>query len=116
MTTRKWLLLAAMIVAGIVAYLAWDYFQPRPLPEGFASSNGRIEATDIDVATKLAGRLISVQVKEGDFVEAGQILAQMDTAVLQAQLKQAEAELRRARNSVETAHSIVKQRQSEKDD
>ena len=42
-------------VMGGFAYAAWKHFQPPKLPPGFASSNGRIEATDIDVATKLAG-------------------------------------------------------------
>lgn len=111
---RKWLLLILAVVIGVAAYLGWSNFQPKELPEGFASSNGRIEATEIDVATKIAGRIADVLVHEGDFVTAGQILAQMDTAVLEAQLREAEAELRRSKAAVETAQSTVKQRESEK--
>jgi HlyD family secretion protein len=114
MTTRKWLLLPAVIVVGTLAYLGWRFVQPKELPEGFASSNGRIEATEIDVATKTAGRLVAVLANEGDFVTAGQVLAQMDTDVLKAQLREAEAELRRAKTAVETAQSTVAQRESEK--
>lgn len=114
MTFRKWLLAILVIVVGAVAYLGWREFQPKQLPEGFASSNGRIEATEIDVATKTAGRIADVLVNEGDFVTAGQVLAEMDTAVLNAQLREAEAELRRAKTAVETARSTVKQRESEK--
>ncbi|MGE3809419.1 MAG: HlyD family secretion protein [Gemmataceae bacterium] len=114
MTLRKSLLLAAVIVVGCVAYLGWRFFQPQELPEGFARSNGRIEAVEIDVATKTAGRIETVLVNEGDFVAAGQVLAQMDTKVLQAQLKEAKADLRRAKTAVETAQSSVVQRESEK--
>lgn len=114
MTLRKWLLLAAAIVVGSVAYLGWRLFPHQKLPDGFASSNGRIEAVEIDVATKTAGRLEAVLVDEGDFVATGQVLAQMDTKVLQAQLKEAKAELRRAKAAVETAQSSVAQRESEK--
>ncbi len=115
MTTRKWLLLTAgVIVVGGLAYLGWRLFRPRELPEGFARSNGRIEAVEIDVATKTPGRLVAIRVNEGDFVKAGQDLAQMDTDVLDAQLREAEAELRRAESTVETAHSNVTQRESEK--
>ena len=114
MTIRKWLMVTAVIVVGAVAGLAWWSSQPQGLPEGFASSNGRIEAVEIDVAAKTAGRLVAVLVNEGDFVIAGQVLAQMDTAVLNAQLREAEAELRRAESSVETAQSNVAQRKSEK--
>lgn len=52
MTTRKWLLLKAVIAFGALSYLGWKFFQPKELIEGFASSNGRIEAVEIDVATK----------------------------------------------------------------
>ncbi len=43
-------------------------FVDETLPEGFASGNGRIEATEVDVATKLAGRLTAVVPREGDRV------------------------------------------------
>jgi multidrug efflux pump subunit AcrA (membrane-fusion protein) len=45
------------------------------LPEGFAKTNGRIEATEIDISPKYAGRLANVFVDEGDEVKAGQVLA-----------------------------------------
>jgi HlyD family secretion protein len=102
-----------ILVAGL-AYLGWSFFRPKELPDGFARSNGRIEAVEIDIATKTAGRLVAVLVNEGDFVTAGQVLAEMDTAVLKAQLREAEAELRRAKTAVETAQSNVAQRESEK--
>lgn len=114
MTTRKWLLWTTVIVVGALSYLGWKFFQPRKLAEGFASSNGRIEAVEIDIATKTEGRIIDVLVDEGDFVTAGQILARMDTEVLMAQLREARAQLRQARSAVETAQSIVVQRESEK--
>ena len=66
---RNWLLLIAVIVLGGIAYLGWKYFQPAQLPDGFAGSNGRIEATEIDIASKLAGRVEDVLVREGDFIE-----------------------------------------------
>lgn len=114
MTTRRWLLLAVIIGVGALVYLGWKKFQPKELPAGFASSNGRIEATEIDIATKTAGRLTAVMVNEGDFVAAGQVLAQMDTDVLKAQLREAEAELLRAQTAIATAKSTVTQRESEK--
>jgi HlyD family secretion protein len=111
---RKGLLVAAVIVAGVAAYFGWKYFQPAPLPEGFASSNGRIEATEIDVATKLAGRLIDELVDEGDFVTAGQVVAHMNVEVLQAQHREAVAKHAMAKSAVETAQSTLRQRESEK--
>jgi HlyD family secretion protein len=114
MTTRRWLLLAAVVLVAGLAYLGWSFFRPKELPDGFAKSNGRIEAVEIDIAAKTAGRLVDVLVNEGDFVSSGQVLAQMDTAVLKAQLREAEADLRRAKTAVNTAKSNVAQRESEK--
>jgi HlyD family secretion protein len=112
---RKWLVLAAAIVVGIAAYFAWKFFQPSKLPPGFASSNGRIEATEIDVATKLAGRIADVKVDEGDFVTAGQVVAHMDIEALAAQLREAEARHREAKSAVKTANKTVEQRKNEKE-
>ncbi|TBU81964.1 glycoside hydrolase family 43 [Pseudomonas daroniae] len=105
-----------VVVAALVAVVAlvWMKLRPSGLGEGFASANGRIEATEVDVASKLAGRLLEIEVEEGDFVQAGQILARMDTQVLVAQLNQAQAQVRQAQNATRTAHSQVSLRQSEK--
>lgn len=115
MTARKWLLVIALIAIGAVAYFGWEYFQPPKLPPGFASSNGRIEATEIDVATKIAGRIKSELMDEGDLVTTGQVVAYMDTDNLQAQRREAEAKLRQAKSAVESARSTVLQRKSEKE-
>lgn len=112
---QKWIgrgiLLVALAAAG---WFAWQSLQPKGLGDGFASGNGRIEATEIDVATKLAGRIVEIAVDEGSFVKPGQIIARMDTEVLEAQLHQAEAQVRQAENAILTARAIVAQRQSQK--
>ena len=102
---------AALLAAAV---LLWQQLQPTGLGDGFASGNGRIEATEVDVAAKLAGRLAEVLVDEGDFVEAGQVLARMDTLVLEAQLSQARAQMRQAENAIRTADAQVALRRSEK--
>ncbi|MWV14516.1 HlyD family efflux transporter periplasmic adaptor subunit [Pseudomonas sp. L-22-4S-12] len=116
MATRKtWtarLALAVALVAG--AGLLWYELRPAGLGEGFASGNGRIEATEVDVAAKLGGRIASIAVDEGDFVQAQQVVARMDTQVLEAQLAQAQAQMRQAENSQLTANAQVSLRQSEK--
>ena len=111
-TSRLGVVVIAFIA--VTGFLAWLFFKPRRLPNGFASGNGRIEATEIDVAAKTPGRIKDILVHEGDFVSAGQILAYMDTDVLKAQRREAEAQLQRALISIETAQSIVRQRSAEK--
>jgi HlyD family secretion protein len=106
--------LAAAAVIAVIGALLWSELRPSGLGEGFASGNGRIEATEIDVATKSPGRVIEILVDEGDFVQPGQVLARMDTDVLQAQLNQARAQVRQAENAILTAEAMVAQRESER--
>jgi len=113
--SNAWLLRVAIVaIAAGAGYLAWQSFTPAGLPAGIASGNGRIEAVEIDVAAKTPGRVKEILANEGDFVTAGQILARMDTEVLDAQRREAEAQLQRAIIGVETAQSQVKQREAEK--
>ena len=112
---KKWMTRAAiLVVAAGVAFYGWRLLRPHGLPDGFASSNGRIEATEIDVAAKIAGRIREILVKEGDVVTAGQVLARMDTDVLQAQRREAEAILKESIVAVETAKLVVAQREAER--
>lgn len=104
------ILVLAIMEAG---YYYWSQ-NSSSLPEGFAQSNGRIEATEIDIATKTAGRIDTILVKEGDFVQQGQELARMDTRALQEQLHEVQAQLRQAISAVATAESGLVQRKSEK--
>ena len=112
---KTWLLrIAVAAVIGAAAVALWWFLRPAGLPAGFASSNGRIEAVEIDIAAKTAGRVKDILANEGDFVRAGQVVAKMDTAVLEAQLREAEAQLQRAGIAVETARSLVTQREAER--
>jgi HlyD family secretion protein len=113
-TGRKWLLLIVLIGGGGLGYYVWQQFQPAKLPPGFASSNGRIEATEIDVATKIPGRILDEKVIEGDFVTVGQEVAHMDIETLTAQLREAQAKHREAKTAVETSKKEVEQRKFEK--
>jgi HlyD family secretion protein len=80
-----WLLVLLLVGAGV----AFWWLSPRAtLPPGFASGNGRLEADEIDIDTKFAGRIAELRADEGDMVKAGQVVAVMDTRDLQAELKQ----------------------------
>ncbi len=109
----RWFVVALSIVAVGVAYYAWKTYLGSGLPAWIASGNGRIEAVDIDISTKVPGRVVEILAQEGDFVKVGQILARMDTEQLEAQRRQAQAQLQRAIIGVDTAKSLVAQREAE---
>jgi len=111
---RNWIVAVLAVVLAGGAYYAWTTYATPGLPHGIASGNGRIEAVEIDVSARIAGRIKEILVNEGEFVEAGQVLARMDTEQLEAQRRRAEAEYKRARISVDTARSLVTQREAER--
>ena len=112
---KKWLIrIAGLLFLGALGVFSWQKFVVDDRNKGLVSGNGRIEAVEVDVATKTAGRLKDILVREGDLVSAGQVVATMDTEVLEAQKRQAEAQLKQAASAVETARSQLSQRESEK--
>ena len=112
---KKGLIIAVVLVVIIAAgVFAWDKLHPPGYGEGFASGNGRIEATEVDIATKLAGRVDKVLVDEGDFIEAGQLVAEMQVPVLEAQRDEARAQHAQAISVVAAAEAQVIGRESDK--
>jgi len=111
--SKKVLIFGVALAAIVVGVLVLLRLQRNDLAEVIVSGNGRIEATEYDIAAKQPGRIAKVSAVEGDMVEAGQVLAQMDTAELETDLRQAEAGLREARENKNQALAAVSQRESD---
>lgn len=110
---RKFLPLLAALLVVVIAVLAWTQWRGNGDEAGFISGNGRIEAVEIDVAAKLPGRIQEILVSDGDFVEAGQVLARMQMDTLNAQLAEARANLQQAQNGIAIAQSQAAARDSD---
>jgi len=115
MKKRSWIVGTVLVAVAGVAVVMWWSSHRSSLVAGFSSGNGRIEATEIDIATKMQGRIVEVVAYEGDTVEAGQILARMDTKVLEAQLRETEAGVNRAQQASAAAAALMKQRAADCD-
>ena len=109
---RRWprIALALAIVAGVagVGFYVWRQSQSQ-LPPGIAFGNGRIEADEIDIDTKFAGRIAEMLADEGDMVKGAQVLARMDTRDLEASLRKSEAQVQQAQQSLDEAKANVAQ-------
>src|SRR5215469_1907675 len=113
MKSKKLILVAGAILVAGGGVAAWLVLSKPALPPGFAGSNGRIEAKQVDIATKYQGRIAEVLADEGDMVDAGQVVARMDTEPLEAQLRNAEAKIREADDNRRTALAEVRVKQAE---
>jgi HlyD family secretion protein len=105
MSKRNLIIIAAAVV--VLGVVAWLIFGGSKLPAGFAAGNGRLEANQLYVASKYPGRIKEVLVNEGDTVNAGQVVARMDTEELEAQLAAAEAQIKQQQDTERLAVADV---------
>ena len=66
MKKKGFVVIVLLLVAAGVGWFVWKKFRPANLPRGIAFGNGRIEATEVDVAAKQQGRVEAVLANEGD--------------------------------------------------
>lgn len=111
--SRLYFIIGLIAVLALAAYFGWQSLREDGPGPGFASGNGRIEATEVDVAAKLAGRIDEILVKEGDFVRQGQALARMQVSTLEAQLAEAQASHQEAVHAIAAAKAQIALRQSD---
>lgn len=112
--SRRWILIA-LVAAVVIAFFGYRYWRAKQsaLPEGIAAGNGRIESKQVDVASKLPLKVKEVLVSEGDMVKPGQVVAQMDTITLEAQLAEAQQAVATAREQVAVAQANIVRQQSQ---
>ncbi len=114
--TRARRVLAVAVIAAALAGLAWQgwlAYERRAASDRIEAS-GSIEATQVDVAPKIQGRVLRLFAREGDRVRAGQILARMDDREARAQVDQAraavaagEARVVQAEQAIETQQRVT---------
>jgi len=90
----------------------FDRLLGETLPDGIVKTNGRIEATQVDVAAKYSGRLVDITVEEGSEVKAGQVVGRVSSPEYEAQLRAAQSNLEKAKQALAEAESSIDQRKA----
>lgn len=121
---RGWLygLLALVLAAGGAA--AWHYrsaastervsFQTAPVETGDmtieVTATGTLQPlTQVDISSELSGVVRAVSVNENQTIKKGDVLAELDTTRLAAEIERAEASVKAADAKVEDARTTVKE-------
>ncbi len=93
----KKLIVALLIVVALSAYVYWKYIRVPAAPPGKVFVSGNIEATEVDLSFRLSGQVKILEIKEGDRVKTGQVIATLDTDTLLAVKVSAEAAVANAK-------------------
>ncbi|HLG85537.1 MAG TPA: HlyD family efflux transporter periplasmic adaptor subunit [Bradyrhizobium sp.] len=105
--------MVVLLAGGGAGYYAWKVAHPG-LPLGISVGNGRIEADEIDIATKYAGRVAELLADIGDMVAPGQVVARMDTRDIEQSLSKSEAQARQAQRAIDEAQANLIQQQTQR--
>lgn len=107
------IILPILGLAALAAFLVFGNNDERPTPVGIEFGNGRIEAVQVDIATKIPGRVAEVLAAEGDLVEPDETLARIDSAQQRAQLLRAQADIANAESLVAQARAQISQAEAQ---
>jgi HlyD family secretion protein len=106
---RRLAVVGVLLLAAVIAFAAWRFvLAPPAVPPGVIAVSGRIEGDDSAVAAKTSGRIREIRVREGDQVQAGQVIALLDDEQVRAREQQAMAAVRQAEARVRLSqHQIA---------
>ena len=95
-----------IIMVLIIAGLGWFFWrqQTSKIPDGFLLANGRIEGREVNISSKVQGRIMNLYADEGDTVKKGQILAALESDQIKAQVSAAQENLKIAQHQQEQAY------------
>lgn len=87
-----------------------DRLRGETMPKGIVKTNGRLEATQVDVSAKYPGRLADITVDEGSNVKQGEVVGRITSPEYEANLRAAKANVERAKKALSEAEALIDQR------
>ena len=96
-------ILAAVAVASIAIWSRW----PREGESNSVVISGNLELTQVDVAFKIAGRIVELPVEEGDNIKKGQRIARIDQEQIRSQQAREQAGVVLAQAQIEQARTAL---------
>jgi HlyD family secretion protein len=101
-------ILIALLLLSIGGGAVWYFLIRTPsAPANLIKLSGRIEGDDTTVAAKIAGRIREINVREGDQVKAGQVVAMIDDEQVRAREEQEQSKVLQAEARVLSAQQQI---------
>lgn len=114
---KRWILIAVLLIVAVGGWLGYQRYQAQQLAQQQAAEAQDAQAADLESVIWASGKLEplrwselssvnqgiveAIHVQEGDWVEAGDVLLELDTMVLESQLQEAEAALAEAQAALD---------------
>lgn len=95
--TRQRLIILAAIAIALVAAVMTRGFGLLAKPDDQLTLYGNVDIREVDLGFRIGGRIAEIPVEEGERVEKGALLAELDRASVDSAVAQAEAQLAQAR-------------------
>lgn len=113
---KRWLILGLLVVAA-AALVIWRLMRPLAVDSALVQrgsaidavyASGTVEAADrVDVKARIAGPVAQLLVREGDAVQAGQLLARIDAPTLAIDVTRGKGDLAAARERASAAPQVA---------
>ncbi len=97
------LLIAALAI--IACWLVWNYYMQSPW-----TRDGKIRAEQVDITPQVSGSILTLNVKDNQFVKAGDELFQIDPTPWKIAVMNVEAKLAKAQSDLSRASHEVERR------
>ena len=97
-----------VLVLAVLAFAGWSWWGSRDNVQGVIKASGRIEVTEVNVSSKVTGRIAALHVEEGTDVKQGQVLVTLAGEEFEAQLRQVRATLQSAEAKLGQARIVLR--------
>lgn len=118
---RRWYLIIVGLVLLASAFTLWFFFREGEV-KGILEASGQVRGTEVTVSSKLPGRVESLKVKEGQAINAGDLIVRISSEEIEARIEQARAQvdasshrIHQARESLKRGEADVKEAKSQRD-
>jgi RND family efflux transporter MFP subunit len=98
---------AGLLVVLAALYLLGRHFVWPPPDTSHLHAVGMIEAEEVNLTSRIAGRIVQLDLLEGDRVTKGQVVCRIDSTDLANQLAKARADVEQARANLANAERIL---------
>lgn len=105
-SNKKKSIIITLILLGLIGYVVWNlYHDKQAIKHETVTLEGRIDVQQTPIASKVAGRVAKIYVKEGDNVAVGMKIIDMESPEINAKIDEANAAKQMAQSQLDKTNN-----------